>query len=67
MPVFKISTVTRSGSVIATTTVDTAKQALAKLRHTEGAATKVWVNDEEGNDVSENDLERRAALEDGGA
>jgi hypothetical protein len=67
MPLFKISAVTRSGTILATLTADSAAEALAKLRHTHHSGTRAWVTDEEGNDVSEGDLERRVAVEGGNA
>lgn len=67
MPVFKISAVAKSGSIMATLTAHSATEALSKLRDTLHLGTSAWVTDEEGNNVSEEDLERRTASEAGDA
>lgn len=59
MAIFKISAVTRSGTILGTMTAETSNEALTKLRGAYRSGTRAWVTDEEGNDVSEEDLERR--------
>jgi hypothetical protein len=65
MASFKVSAVTRSGTILGTMAADSSTEALTKLRNAYRAGMRAWVTDEEGNDVSENDLERRVALEGG--
>ena len=63
MAVYKISAVARNGSVLTPGAASTAGEALAKLRAARQEHSRVWVNDEDGNDVSENELERRVGYE----
>jgi hypothetical protein len=61
MPADKISGVACSGTIIARQTTVNAAKALNLLRTARQQHSWTRLNDEEGNDVSENELKRRAA------
>jgi hypothetical protein len=65
MPTFKISAVDRSGGIIEPETANTATEALDKFRAATERYARAYVHDEDGNDVSEHELERRASFEGG--
>jgi hypothetical protein len=60
MPTLSISGVTHAGVILAPQALHSPAEALAKLRELRHSGSRAWVTDEEGNDVSEQELERRA-------
>lgn len=67
LPMYKISGIVSAGVIAAPRMAETAKGALQLLRDAREKYARVWINDDEGNDVSEAELERRAEREGGDA
>ena len=63
MPAYKLSVVAKRGIAIHIATTDSATEALSVLRGTAQLHSRVWVTDQDGNDVSEDRLIERAAAE----
>jgi len=55
---YKISAILRPGVIASPKMAETAQEALRLFREAREQHARVWVNDEEGNDVSEGELER---------
>lgn len=55
---YKISGMVRPGVIASPKMAETAREALRLFREARDQHARVWVNDEEGNDVSEGELQR---------
>ena len=60
---YKLNVIGPQGAVAHIATTETAREALSVLRGTSQLHRRVWVSDQDGNDVSEADLAARAAQE----
>lgn len=63
VPAYKLNVVAKRGTAVHIATTETATEALSVLRGTAHFHSRVWITDQDGNDVSEDQLIERAAAE----
>ena len=63
MSAYKLKAVPKRGVAIHIATTNTAAEALSLLRGTAQLHSRVWITDQDGNDVSEDQLIERASAE----
>jgi hypothetical protein len=63
VPAYKLNVVAEGGTAVHIATTETAMEALSVLRGTAHFHSRVWITDQDGNDVSEDQLIERAAAE----
>jgi hypothetical protein len=63
VPAYKLNVVAKHGTAIHIATTNTATEALSVLRGTAKLHSRVWITDQDGNDVSEDQLVERSAAE----